>query len=228
MSYGRLHVDSMSNTKIPPPDLLRLGTISAFDLEEPQTDNQEAVPGLSTGIPKLDRLTSGLKAGDLVALVVPPPVDGTKIAMDIARHVAIGENRSVAVFSAGAAKEDLASHILCSEAAVDAKKMDNGNGEREDFERLVSAQRTIERARFFIDDSDRITIDQIREGCQRLQREHGLDLVIINSCDADDASRMSALSGIARGLALSIVAVCAPSAEVDSRDGIGVFLAREK
>jgi replicative DNA helicase len=62
-------------------------------------DNPNDITGVPTGFIDLDRMTSGLQAGDLVVLAARPSMGKTAFAINIAEHVALNEGLPVAVFS---------------------------------------------------------------------------------------------------------------------------------
>ena len=168
---------------------------------------QGILTGLPTGFRELDRLTSGLQKSELIILAARPSVGKTSFALNIAQHVAIREARSVGFFSLEMSKEALGLRVLCSEAEVNAKKVRDGFGSDDDFRRLVLAQTRIAGARFFIDDTSALTVSEMRAKCQRLKREHGLDLVIVDYLQlmagtGRPENRTQEVSQISRGLKL--------------------------
>jgi hypothetical protein len=54
-------------------------------------DNPNDVTGVPTGFYDLDRMTSGLQAGDLIVLAARPSMGKTALAINIAEHVALNE-----------------------------------------------------------------------------------------------------------------------------------------
>src|SRR3984957_12637516 len=70
------------------------GGINAF------LDPSKRIKGLSTGFLKLDEMTGGLHAGELVILAARPSMGKTALALNIAQHVASqpNEKQTVAVF----------------------------------------------------------------------------------------------------------------------------------
>jgi replicative DNA helicase len=186
-----------------------LGEIAEHNLTvlEEARGRQGMLTGLPTGFRDLDRLTSGLQASELIVLAARPSVGKTSFALNIAQHVAVREARSVGFFSLEMAKEALGLRVLCSEAEVNAKKVRDGFGSDDDFRRLVLAQTKIAGARFFIDDTSALAVPEMRAKCQRLKREHGLDLVVVDYMQLMAGhgrieNRTQEVSQISRGLKL--------------------------
>jgi replicative DNA helicase len=159
-----------------------IGQVVGRNLEiiEEARGRQGMLSGLATGFTEFDRMTSGLQGTDLIVLAARPSVGKTSFALNIAQHVAIREGKAVGFFSLEMSKEQLGFRVLCSEADVDAKKVRDGFASKEAMQRLVLAQSKIHGARFFIDDSAALNVPEMRAKGQRLRREHGLDLLIVD------------------------------------------------
>ena len=186
-----------------------IGKIVRHNLEviEDARDRQGILSGLATGFTELDRLTSGLQMSDLIILAARPSVGKTSLALNIGQHVALREAKSVAFFSLEMSMEQLGFRVLCSEADVDAKKVRDGYASKVAIQRLVLAQTTIAGTNFFIDDSAGLTVPMMRAKAQRLKREKGLDLLIVDYLQLMAGhgrfdNRTQEVSQISRGLKL--------------------------
>ena len=151
-----------------------------LDVIEDARDRKGALTGLATGFLELDRLTSGLQSSDLIIVAARPSVGKTSFALNVAQHVAIREGRSVGFFSLEMSKEQIGFRVLCSEADVDAKKVRDGYASKEAMQRLVLAQTKVHGANFFLDDSAALAVPEMRAKAQRLKREKGLDLLVVD------------------------------------------------
>src|SRR5437660_4257387 len=160
----------------------RIGEITRHNLDiiDQAKERSGAVSGLATGFIELDRLTSGFQSTDLIILAARPAVGKTSLALNVAQHVSIRESRSVGFFSLEMSKEQIGFRVLCSEADVDAKKVRDGYASSEAITRLVIAQSKVAGARFFVDDGSALSVPEMRAKAQRLKREHGLDLLVVD------------------------------------------------
>jgi replicative DNA helicase len=186
-----------------------IGKIVRHNLEviEDARARQGMLSGLATGFKDLDRLTSGLQTSDLIILAARPSVGKTSFALNIAQYAALHERKSVGFFSLEMSTEQLGFRVLCSEADVDAKKVRDGYASKEAIQRLVLAQTTIAGANFFVDDSAGLTVPMMRAKAQRLKREKGLDLIIVDYLQLMAGhgrfdNRTQEVSQISRGLKL--------------------------
>src|SRR5262249_55190527 len=116
-------------------------------------DPSKRVKGISTGFIKLDRMTSGLHAGELIILAARPSMGKTAFALNIAQYVATRLDKTVAVFSLEMSKESLLTRMLCASARVDSQKFRAGYLDSEERQRLQVAASQLVRAPLFIDDT---------------------------------------------------------------------------
>jgi replicative DNA helicase len=202
-----------------------------LDIIEDARNRQGMLSGLPTGFTGLDRMTSGLQSSDLIIVAARPSVGKTSFALNIAQHVAIREGRSVGFFSLEMSKEQLGFRVLCSEADVDAKKVRDGYASKEAMQRLVLAQTKVHGANFFLDDSASLSVPEMRAKGQRLKREKGLDLLVVDYMQLMMGhgrfdNRTQEVSQISRGLKLlakelrvPVIAVSQLSRQPEQRKG---------
>ncbi|MBC8647092.1 MAG: replicative DNA helicase [Thermoanaerobaculia bacterium] len=210
-----------------------IGKIVKHNLEliEDARNRQGMLSGLATGFTELDRLTSGLQTTDLILLAARPAVGKTSLALNVAQHVSVREARSVGFFSLEMSKEQIGFRVLCSEADVDAKKVRDGYASKEAIGRLVLAQTKIAGASFFIDDAPGLSVPIMRAKAQRLKREKGLDLIVVDYLQLMAGhgrfdNRVQEVSQISRGLkllakelAVPILALSQLSRQPEARKG---------
>lgn len=152
----------------------------SFKMIEQLYEKKEAITGVATGFNDFDKMTSGLQPSDLVIIAGRPSMGKTALALNMAGYAAIHAGHKVAVFSLEMSKEQLVQRLLCSEARVDASRLRVGFLHDTDWPRLTKAAGALSEAQIFIDDGAAQTVLEMRAKCRRLQREHGLDLIIVD------------------------------------------------
>ncbi len=190
------------------------------------------VTGLETGFADLDRMTSGLHPSDLIIVAARPGLGKTSLCLNIAQHVAIRNHKSVGIFSLEMSKEQLVKRLLCSEARIDAHRINTGFLNKDDWTRLGRASGHLSETKIFIDDSASINIPELRSKSRRLSLEHGLDLLIVDYLQlmsgsslryenrTQEISQISrGLKGIAKELGLPLIAVSQLSRAIEARHG---------
>lgn len=162
--------------------------------------------GLRTGYTQLDEITNGLQKSDLILLGARPSVGKTSFAMNIVTNVALDGGR-VAVFSLEMPKIQIAQRVLCSIAGVSMKKAVKGEISKADWDAIVQAKKKLADTKIFVDDSSLNTPVEILSKCRRMQREMGLDLVMIdylqlmnNNKKSKDSNRQQDVSDMSRAL----------------------------
>jgi len=152
----------------------------SFKAIEQLYEKKELITGVPTGYRDLDRLTCGLQKSDLIIIAGRPSMGKTALALNIVEHAAIEAGTICAVFSLEMSKEQLVQRMLCSRAEVDASKLRGGFLAESDWPRLTRAAGLLSEASIFIDDSPALNVLEVRAKARRLQREHGLGLVIVD------------------------------------------------
>ena len=100
--------------------------MDAIEAIEKLYQQHGGITGLATGFKDLDRLTSGLHPAEMIVIAARPSMGKTALAMNIAEHVAVNENRPVAVFSLEMSAQQLVQRLLCSRAGVNSQKVRDG------------------------------------------------------------------------------------------------------
>jgi len=179
------------------------GGINAF------LDPSKRIKGLSTGFLKLDEMTGGLHAGELVILAARPSMGKTALALNIAQHVASqpNEKQTVAVFSLEMSRESLLTRMICAGARVDQQKFRAGYLNQDERRRLAKTASELVQAPLYIDDTSGTHMMDIHAKLRRLKAEHGLSLVVIDYLQLMSGrgryeNRNQEISTISRGLKL--------------------------
>jgi replicative DNA helicase len=179
------------------------GGINAF------LDPSKRIKGLSTGFLKLDEMTGGLHAGELVILAARPSMGKTALALNIAQHVAAqsNEKQTVAVFSLEMSRESLLTRMICAGARVDQQKFRAGYLNQDERRRLAKTASELVQAPLYIDDTSGTHMMDIHAKLRRLKAEHGLSLVVIDYLQLMSGrgryeNRNQEISTISRGLKL--------------------------
>ena len=97
-----------------------------LDLLDRMKMSSSGVTGLSTGFVDLDLQLTGLHPGELLILAARPGIGKTSLAMNVAMHVALKEERPVGIFSLEMPADQLLMRLLASAARVDMKKLRGG------------------------------------------------------------------------------------------------------
>ncbi|MFM6985049.1 MAG: replicative DNA helicase [Hydrogenophaga sp.] len=182
--------------------------VSLLDRVQEMADNPMDVTGVPTGFIDLDRMTSGLQAGDLVVLAARPSMGKTAFAINIAEHVALNEGLPVAVFSMEMGASQLAVRIVGSIGRINQGHLRTGKLTDDEWPRLTEAIEKLRTVSLHIDETPGLTPGELRANARRLARQCGkLGLIVVDylqlmsgsSSDGGD-NRATELGEISRGL----------------------------
>jgi replicative DNA helicase len=171
-------------------------------------DNPSDITGTATGFTDLDRMTSGLQAGDLVIVAGRPSMGKTAFSINIAENVAMDSKLPVAIFSMEMGASQLAMRMLGSVGKLNQHDLRTGRLQDDDWGRLTHALGRLNDAPIFIDESAALSSLDLRARSRRLHRQNnGLGLIVVDylqlmSSNTGKASenRATEISEISRSL----------------------------
>ena len=174
-------------------------------LEELEERPGSTLIGVPSGFIDLDRITHGLNRGNLIIVAGRPGMGKTSLALNIAQHVALREQKSVGIFSLEMSQQELALRILCSEADVSFSRLRSGALSQKQWQKVIQTVRSTGDAPLFIDDSPNPTLLEVASKARRLKAERGLALVILDYLQLMQAggryeNRNLEIAAISRGM----------------------------
>jgi replicative DNA helicase len=202
---------------------------SMIDRLDQLHQSQGQLTGLPTGFGKLDEYTAGLQPGDLIIVAGRPSMGKTTLAINIGENAALGFRKSVGIFSMEMSTEQLALRMISSLGRIDQSHLRNGRFADDDWPRITGAIQQMADAPVFIDDTPALTPTDLRARARRLQRERGLDLVVVDYLQlmrvsgntenrATEISEISrSLKALARELRIPIIALSQLNRSVEQR-----------
>jgi replicative DNA helicase len=194
--------------------------------------NPGALRGLPTGFADFDKITGGLRPGDLVIVAGRPSMGKTTLAVNMAEYAAINPkiHAPVAIFSMEMPSEQLITRMLSSIGSVPLSSLRSGRIADEDWARITSATSQLSGAKIFIDETPALTPTDLRARARRLKREHGLGLVVVDylqlmQVPGNKENRATEIAEISRGLkvlakelAVPVIALSQLNRSVEQRE----------
>jgi replicative DNA helicase len=181
---------------------------SAMDQLEAIYGRDVEVIGLPTGYTDLDHILLGMQPQNLIVVAARPSVGKSAFAIGAASHVAVAEQKPVLLFSMEMGQLEITKRILASEAGVPARKLQLGNLNEQEWDKIVRAIGRLGDAKLFIDDNPHCTIMEMRAKARRTKaREGELGLIIVDYLQLMTTSqhvenRQTEVSELSRGLKL--------------------------
>jgi len=206
----------------------------ALDQIEKISEQEGSIIGIPSGFRELDRITSGWQPSDLVILAARPGMGKTAFVLSLARNAAIDYKKPIAMFSLEMSSLQLVNRLISSEAELPGDKLKRGDLADYEWQQLQTKVEKLSDAKIYIDDTPGINIFELRAKCRRLKMQHDIQMIIIDYLQLMSASVSTkagnreqeistisrALKGIAKELAVPVIALSQLSRAVETRGGL--------
>src|SRR5215472_7347626 len=190
------------------------------------------ITGLSSGFIDVDLQLTGFHRGELLVLAARPGLGKTSLALNVAMHVALKEEKAVGIFSLEMPADQLLMRLLASSARVDLKKLRGGRLTAQDQEKFQQVAGALFSAPIYIDDSGTLSYFELRAKARRLkQKEPRLGLLVVDylqlmhqtgkvenrQLEVSEISR--SLKALAKELDIPILALSQLNRKIEERRG---------
>ena len=210
------------------PTVIAETIVGLLDRVERLADGTDE-PGISTGIPSLDRmLGGGFKPGKQVIIAARPSVGKSSLAEQLCINLARA-GHPAAMFSQEMGKDELADRAAANIGRIALDRLLSGQLEQREWARLIEAIEVMRNLPLHFDDQPSLTLSDISAKARMLKRQHGIKLIVIDYlqlCAAGKATdsrhhqieEMSrGLKNLARQLDITIVTLSQLNREVEKR-----------
>lgn len=195
--------------------------------------NQGGLTGISSGISKLDDMTCGWQNSDLVIIAGRPAMGKTAFALSLAKNISANQKIPMAFFSLEMSDVQLTNRLISNACMIEGKKLMSGQLDSADWLRLDNKLDKLKDAPLYIDDTEGLSVMELRTKARRLVREHGVKLIMIDYLQLMTASGMKfnsrqeevslisrSLKGLAKELNIPVLALSQLNRGVESREGV--------
>ena len=213
-------------------DMDALMTDTMEEAEQRIAKSVNGITGIPTGLTDLNRMTSGLQNGELIAIAARPSVGKTAFALHLARQAAM-QGHAVAVYSLEMQGERLADRWLLSASDINPYRWRTGIPNPHEVAEAHTTAAELARLPIHVDDSTSISMDHVRSSARLLKSKSACDLIIIDYlqlCDMNtgqknrnreqevaQATRKAKL--LAKELNVPVVLLCQLNRESEGRPG---------
>lgn len=139
------------------------------------------VPGVTTGLPKLDRmLKGGFRPGQLIVLAARPGIGKSTMARSWGKRCAQFHD-TAALFSLEMSSDEIWECLAGNMAGIDGERLGLGELSREEWARFQAAKDDLDGLSLLVDDQAEITVPEIRGRVDRAVARYGkIGLVIVD------------------------------------------------
>lgn len=138
------------------------------------------VHGVPSGFPDLDRVTTGFRGGQMIVVAARPGIGKSTLGLDFCRAASIRNGIPSAIFSLEMTASEITTRLLSAEGKVNVSAMRSGQMSDTDWRKIGNVTGKVNAAPIVIDDSPNMTMPEIRAKARRIQKEHGLGLLVID------------------------------------------------
>ncbi len=190
--------------------------------------------GLLTGYSEIDKMSNGLKPGEMFIIAARPSMGKTSFAMNLVEHFCLDLNLPAMVFSLEMGAFQLVERLLYARARFDKSKVMRGfEPVKSDFLNIKRASEEIKNCKLFIDDTPGITINELRAKARRKKKEEDIQVIAIdylqlmrsnskqaqNSREREVAEISAGLKGLAKELNIPVIVLAQLNRGPESRVG---------
>lgn len=141
----------------------------------------EKLNRIMTGVPKFDRMTGGLRPGDLMVIGGSPGHGKSAIGLQVALNAALRGSKGILIFSLEMTSDDFALRAMSVAGRIHFTSLRQGYIENdEDFGQVLDATQRLGEANIQIYDKSGITVDHLSGMVRATAIRSKIDLVIVD------------------------------------------------
>ena len=206
---------------------------NAVEVIQKAAANKDGLTGVPTGYHKLDNITSGWQASDLVIIAGRPAMGKTSFALSMAKNIAADYKVPMAFFSLEMSNVQLVNRLISNCCEIQGSKILNGQLKPDEWERLDKRLNNLIGSPLYVDDTPGLSVFELRTKARRVVRDHGVKIIMIDylqlmnangmrfSSRQEEVSTISrSLKQIAKELDIPILALSQLNRGVESREGL--------
>lgn len=195
--------------------------------------NKDGITGVPTGYTRLDDITSGWQASDLIIIAGRPAMGKTAFALSMAKNIAAEYRKPTAIFSLEMSNVQLVNRLISNCCEIEGKKILSGQLRPDEWDRLDKNLNKLLGSPLYLDDTPGLSVFELRTKARRLVREHGVQIIMIDYLQLMNANGMRfnsrqeevstisrSLKSLAKELDIPIIALSQLNRDVEGREGV--------
>ena len=195
---------------------------------------EKGAQGISTGFEELDRMSSGLKPGEMFVVAARPSMGKTSLMMNIVENICMDQSKPSMVFSCEMSAFQIVQRLVFSRSRFAMSQLSRGyTPSKGDLQRIQRAALETATSKLFIDDTPGISINELRAKARRKKRDENIQFIAIdylqlmksrtkqaeNSREREIAEISAGIKSLAKELQLPILILAQLNRGPESRSG---------
>ena len=137
------------------------------------------LPGVTTGLRKLDEMLAGWQKGELYVIAARPGMGKTALALHFAQSAG-RDQKPVLFFSLEMADYKLTDRMLIGETNIDSAFYHHASLTQYDYDNILNQSRFLSNIPIFFDEKSGVDIDYLISASRLAHRKHDIRLIIID------------------------------------------------
>jgi replicative DNA helicase len=143
--------------------------------------------GVTTGLRKLDSVTAGWQAGQLIIVAARPAMGKTALLLSMAKAAA-QNGVPVCLYSLEMSDISLANRMILSETNIDANNFRLGNLQMKDWQEMEAAAARLEKLPIYIDDNPIVSMRYVKTHARKMKRQGRCGMIMLDYLQLSDVS----------------------------------------
>jgi len=140
--------------------------------------------GIPTGFVDVVRMLGGLMKEELYLIAARPSQGKSAFMINMLRHQVLGDEKfnpvPVGLFSLEMPAADQGKRMVCDFSSLELQKFRDGFFAKEEMQKIGAAAKRFMGAKFFIDDTAALSVQQFRVKARRMVSKHGVRVIYID------------------------------------------------
>jgi replicative DNA helicase len=188
------------------------------------------LPGISSGIMDLDKITNGFQNGRLIVVAARPSQGKSALALNISCHVALSQKLETGFISLESGNDEILSRVFSAEGNIRGQAIQLGILSESNFSTLLDVSEKLVEAPFYLYDSPNIYLTEAKSIARQMVAIHGCKIIFIDYLQLIQSDNQSIprheqinnisihLKGLSRELGIPIVALAQLKRDSEGRE----------
>ncbi|MGX7592271.1 replicative DNA helicase [Candidatus Karelsulcia muelleri] len=194
-------------------------------------DNKGKISGIPSGFQGIDKVTCGWQKSELTIIAARPGMGKTSFALSMARNIVINFKIPTLILSLEMSSVQLVTRLISSETGIPSERLKQSDLSKLEWDIVKSKIKLLGKSPLFIDDTQNLSILELRAKCRREILKNKIKLIIIDylqlmKIEEKNLQREQEVSYISRNLKaickefnIPIIALSQLSRAVETRGG---------